>query len=61
MKNQKLLLMPFGLILLVLAIVMDKYVTKNDSIDFIIGLLLGLSVVSNIVYIIVIIINMKRK
>ena len=53
--------MPFGLILLVLAIVMDKYVTKNDSIDFIIGLLLGLSVVSNIVYIIVIIINMKRK
>lgn len=61
MKINKLLTMPIGLILLAIAILMDKFLPSNDSLDFIEGFLIGLSIVLNIVYIWAIIQKSKTK
>jgi hypothetical protein len=61
MKINKLLTMPIGLILLAIAIVMDKFLPSNSALDFIEGFLMGLSIVLNIVYIIATIQKTKTK
>jgi L-lactate permease len=61
MKMNKLLTMPIGLILLAIAIMMDKFLPSNSSLDFIEGFLMGLSVILNIVYIIATIQKTKTK
>jgi hypothetical protein len=47
----RLLMAPFGGILLVVAIIMNKYCPETSSFDFITGFLFGLSLVLNIAYI----------
>lgn len=51
MKMNKQLTMPIGLILLAIAILMDKLLPSNSSLDFIEGFLIGFSIVLNVVYI----------
>jgi hypothetical protein len=48
-----ILMMPFGIALLAIAIMLKRMADTNDAMDFIIGMLFGLSAVANIVYIIV--------
>lgn len=48
-----ILLMPFGIALPAIAIMLDRMAEPNVTIDFIIGLLFGLSVVFNICFIII--------
>jgi cytosine/uracil/thiamine/allantoin permease len=59
MKLNKLLATPIGLVLLALAIILDKYLPKSNLIDFLTGFFYGLSIVLTIYYIIVTI--RKRK
>ncbi|MEI6766113.1 MAG: hypothetical protein WCM76_10750 [Bacteroidota bacterium] len=47
-----ILMMPFGVALSAIAIMLERMADNNDTMDFIIGMLFGLSVVANIVYII---------
>ena len=51
MKNISLSAFPFGMVLLAIAILMDRYLPENNLVDFIDGLLLGLSLVLNIGYV----------
>jgi hypothetical protein len=51
MKLQPLLAQPIGMILLAIALVMEKFLSPNGLIDFMEGLLIGLSVILNIYYI----------
>jgi len=51
MKLQQVLALPVGMICLAVAILMEKYFAGNNYLDFIEGLLTGLSVVLNIYYI----------
>jgi hypothetical protein len=60
MKLIKALSMPIGLILLSIAIVMDKFMNQNDTLDFLIGFLYGLSIVLNIYYIIAVVRKAKQ-
>ncbi len=51
MKQSQILTLPIGMILLAIAILIEKYSPQSNCLDFIIGLLLGLSVLLNIAYI----------
>lgn len=51
---KKVTAMPIGIILLSIAILMEKYLPDNSILDFIEGLFIGLSLVINIYYIIVV-------
>jgi hypothetical protein len=54
MKFQKILSLPIGMICLAVGILMEKFLPSNNTLDFIEGFLIGLSVVLNIYYIFVI-------
>ena len=60
MKPRYVLTLPLGMILLAIAVLMAKFVPANNFIDFVEGLLLGMSVVLNI-YCIVAIIHHSRR
>jgi hypothetical protein len=47
-----ILMMPFGIALLTIAFMLKRIALTNDTMDFFIGMLFGLSVVANLVYII---------
>ncbi|MCX6236061.1 MAG: hypothetical protein NTY07_00660 [Bacteroidia bacterium] len=51
MKRQQVLALPIGMICLAIAILMEKFLPANNFLDFIEGLLTGLSIVLNIYYI----------
>ena len=51
MKLQKILSLPIGMICLALGILMEKFLPINNTLDFIEGFLIGLSIVLNIYYI----------
>jgi hypothetical protein len=54
MRLRQALAMPIGMILLAIAILMGKFLPHGNILDFIIGVLIGLSIVLNICYIVVI-------
>lgn len=47
----KILAIPVGIIMLALAIILEKFVPQSGILDFFIGMLLGMSIVFNIYYI----------
>lgn len=57
-KILQILSLPVGIILLVLALVIEKYLPETRFFDFLAGFFLGLSAVFNIFYIIVAVKNM---
>ena len=61
MKKAQLLTLPIGLILLAAAILMEKFLPATDSLDFIVGFLMGLSIVLNIYYIIALVSHKHEK
>jgi len=50
MKIKQLLAIPIGIVLLAIVILMDRYLPGNNLLDFIQGLLMGLSLVLIIGY-----------
>jgi hypothetical protein len=55
MKLKKILTMPIGILLIAVAVFMEKFLPGNDTLDFVIGLLIGLSMVLNICFIFLIV------
>lgn len=51
MKNKHFLTLPLGLILLAIALILQRFFPENDEFDFIAGFLIGLSIVLNLTYI----------
>jgi hypothetical protein len=51
MKLKYLLSLPVGMVMLGIALLMEKFLPSNNFLDFIVGLLIGLSLVLNIYYI----------
>ncbi len=51
MKYKQILEWPLGLILLAVAILIERFLPENDGLDFIAGFLTGLSIVLNLGYI----------
>ena len=51
MKLKYALTLPLGMILLAIGIIMEKFLPSSPILDFIEGLLFGLSIVLNIYYI----------
>ncbi len=47
----KILAIPVGIIMLALAIILEKFVPQSGILDFFIGMLVGMSIVFNIYYI----------
>jgi hypothetical protein len=54
MEHKQLLAMPIGMILLAIAILMERYLPANNILNFIEGLFTGLSIALNIYYVFVI-------
>lgn len=50
MKMQQLLAQPIGMIILAIALLMQKFLPVNPLFDFTEGVLIGLSVILNIYY-----------
>lgn len=50
MKMQQLLAQPIGMIILAIALLMQKFLPGNPLFDFTEGVLIGLSVILNIYY-----------
>ena len=48
MKNKQFLTLPFGLIFLAIALIIERFFPENDGFDFIAGFLIGLSIVLNL-------------
>ncbi len=61
MKLKKVLTMPVGAILLAIAILMEKFLPGSNLLNFIEGFLIGLSIVLNIYYGIVVSKKNKKK
>ena len=61
MKIQQVLALPIGMIFLAIAILMEKFLSTNNFLDFIEGFFTGLSIVLNIYYIFVIAKNKNEK
>lgn len=61
MKLKYILTLPLGMVLLAIAILMGKFLPASNYLDFIEGLLIGLSVILNIYYIIAIIRHTKKE
>lgn len=59
MKPRYILTLPLGMILLAIAIILGKFAPSGNFIDFIQGLLLGMSVVLNLYCIVAIIHHTK--
>lgn len=59
MNNRQVLALPIGLILLAIAILIERFLPASDLLDFIVGVLTGISIVLNIFYIFAI--SKKRK
>ena len=51
MKNKRLLSIPVGILLLAIALILERFFPANDGLDFISGFLIGLSIVLNLKYI----------
>ena len=51
MKYKQLLALPFGLVLLAISILIERFFPASDGLDFIAGFLIGLSIALNIRYI----------
>jgi hypothetical protein len=51
MKYKQLSSQPIGLLLLAIAILIERFLPENNGLDFIAGFLFGLSIVLNISYI----------
>lgn len=54
MDKKKNLTMPVGVILLALAIIIEQFVPSSNISNFFIGLFIGLSIVLNIYYLIIV-------
>jgi predicted Kef-type K+ transport protein len=54
MKLKQILSLPIGVILLAVAILMEKFLPETRTLDFIEGILMGLSIVFTITYIIMV-------
>jgi Ca2+/Na+ antiporter len=50
MKIEEVLARPIGMVFLAIAILIEKFLPANNVLDFIEGLLMGLSVILNIYY-----------
>ena len=61
MRLQYILTLPLGMVLLAIAILMEKFLASNCYLDFIEGLLIGLSLVLNIYFIVAIIRHTKKE
>ena len=61
MKLKYILTLPVGMVLLAMAILMEKLLPSNNILDFLEGLLMGLSIVLNIYYIGAIIHKTKKE
>jgi hypothetical protein len=51
MKNNHILLVPFGMIFLTIALVLKVYTSDSNNIDFLIGLFIGLSIALNVYFV----------
>jgi len=51
MKIKQLSPIPIGIVILAIAILMQRYLPGNDLVDFIQGLLIGLSIALNLRYV----------
>jgi len=51
MKYKQALALPIGLILLAIALLIERFFPENDGLDFIAGFLIGISIVLNLIYI----------
>jgi len=61
MKLKKALTMPVGALLLAIAIMLEKFLPGSNLLDFIEGFLIGLSIVLNLYYVIVVSRKNKKK
>ena len=61
MKLKYILTLPVGMVLLAIAILMEKFLPSNNILDFLVGLLIGLSLVLNIYYIVAMIRKTKKE
>jgi hypothetical protein len=61
MKLYQVLAWPIGGLLFVIAMLMRQFLSSNHTLDFIIGMLMGISAVFNIYYIIVTVRNAKKQ
>lgn len=61
MKIKQILAIPFGMLLLVIAILARKFFPENDALNFIEGMLIVMSILLNISYIIAIYQKSKEK
>lgn len=52
MTRKQLLALPIGMLLLAIALLMEKFLPGNNFLDFTEGFLIGLSIVLNIYYLI---------
>jgi hypothetical protein len=61
MNLRHLVTMPIGMILLAIAILMEKFLSSNTMLDFIEGVLIGLSIALNLLYVFLVSRKIKKE